>query len=75
MITGTVIDEYKKAPQEYAPSEQIYPTSERMKKYFKSDRYTSVYKKYYKRKRYRFDYESMAEKRQEILEKQDESEL
>lgn len=75
MITKTVIDEYKNIPQVYDPSEQIFPTSDRMKKYFKSRRYTAVYNKYYKRKRYRFDYEKMIEKREEILKKKDESEI
>lgn len=69
MITETVIEEYKNKPQVYDPSEQIYPVSDRMKAYFESHAYKSVFNKYYKRKRYRFEYDEMVKRRDEILKK------
>ena len=75
MITGTVIEEYKNLPQTYDPCEQIYATSERMKDYFSSRSYMSVYHKYYKRKRYRFNYSDMVGKREEILKMKSEADV
>jgi hypothetical protein len=75
MITGTVIDTYKNQSQAYDPCEQIYATSERVKKYFTSHMYMSVYNKYYKRKKYRFNYSRMVEKRDEILKKKKEADV
>lgn len=75
IITETVIEEYKNAPQTYDPCEQIYATSERMKKYFSSHAYMSVYHKYYKRKKYRFDYEGMVRKREELLKIKNEADV
>lgn len=67
MITNTIIDTYKKQPQLYDPSEQIFYVSSRMKKYYNSSKYKSVYNKYYKRKKYILDYEEMVKRREEIL--------
>jgi hypothetical protein len=69
IITKTIIEEYKNEPQPYAPSEQVFYVSDRMREYFRSKKYMSVYNKYYKRKRFRFDYDVMVEKRQKMLEK------
>ncbi|MBN2160857.1 MAG: hypothetical protein JW807_15820 [Spirochaetes bacterium] len=67
IITRTIIEEYKNQPQEYAPSEQIFYVSDRMRDYFRSKKYLSVYNKYYKRKRFRFEYEEMLKRRDEVL--------
>ncbi len=75
MITGTVIEKYKNQPQAYDPCEQIYATSERMKRYFSSHAYMSVYNKYYRRKKYRFDYPQMVRKREEILKTKNEADV
>lgn len=67
MITGTVIENYKKEPQVYDPSEQVFAVSKRMQSYFKSSKYKSTYNKYYKRKSYRLDYDEMVKRRNEML--------
>lgn len=67
IITHTIIEEYKNQPQQYAPSEQIFYVSDRMRDYFRSKKYLSVYNKYYRRKRFRFEYEEMLKRREEIL--------
>lgn len=69
VLTKTIIEEYKNEPQPYAPSEQVFYVSERMREYFHSKKYLTVYNKYYKRKRFRFDYDEMVKRRQQILEK------
>ncbi|MCL1911591.1 MAG: hypothetical protein FWG13_05250 [Leptospirales bacterium] len=67
MITKTIIDESTGAPEIYAPSEQIYHASDRMKDYFRSGNYASIFKKSYRKKKYRFDYQKMIKARTEIL--------
>jgi len=67
MITETIFDTYKNIPQKYDPSEQIFALSPRLKKYFKSVAYKTIYAKYYHIKKYRFDYDAMLKKRAEIL--------
>jgi hypothetical protein len=69
IITKTIIEEYKNEPQPYAPSEQVFYVSDRMREYFRSKKYMSVYNKYYRRKHFRFEYDAMVARRQEILEK------
>lgn len=69
IITHTIIDEYKNEPQAYAPSEQVFYVSERMREYFHSKRYVSTYNKYFKRKHYRFDFGEMVKRRDVILKK------
>jgi len=69
MITETIIEKYKKEPQKYDPAEQIFYVSDRLKSYYKSKKYKSIYNKYFKRKRYYFDYDEMLRKRDEILKK------
>ena len=69
IITRTIIEEYKNEPQPYAPSEQVFYVSDRMREYFRSKKYLSVYNKYYKRKRFRFEYDEMVARRQKMLEK------
>ena len=68
ILTKTIIEEYKNEPQPYAPSEQVFYVSDRMREYFRSKKYMSVYNKYYKRKRFRFEYDEMVARRQKILE-------
>ena len=67
MITETIYDTYKDIPQKYDPSEQIFALSTRLKKYFKSIAYKTVYAKYYHIKKFRFDYAAMVKKREEML--------
>jgi hypothetical protein len=67
IITKTIIEEYKNAPQEYAPSEQVFYVSDRMRDYFHSKKYLSVFNKYYKRKHYHFEYEEMLKLREAII--------
>jgi hypothetical protein len=67
IITKTIIEEYKNVPQEYAPSEQVFYVSDRMRDYFHSKKYLSVFNKYYKRKHYHFEYEEMLKLREAII--------
>jgi len=67
VITQTIIERYKNEPAKYEPGEQIFYVSRRMKKYFNSRKYQTIFKKYYNRKRYYFDYEEMKKRRDEIL--------
>jgi hypothetical protein len=67
IITKTIIEEYKNVPQEYAPSEQVFYVSDRMRDYFHSKKYLSVFNKYYKRKHYHFKYEEMLKLREAII--------
>jgi len=67
VITSTIIERYKNEPAKYEPGEQIFYVSKRMKKYFNSRKYQTVFKKYYNRKRYYFDYEEMKKRREDIL--------
>jgi hypothetical protein len=69
MITGTIIEKYKNAPQVYDPSEQIFPVSSRMNDYFESRNYKSVFNKYYRLKKYRFEFNEMLKIREDILKK------
>ncbi|MCP4132584.1 MAG: hypothetical protein GY754_16590 [bacterium] len=67
VLTGTIIEKFKNAPQKYDPSEQIFYVSNRMKKYYNSSKYKSIFNKYYKRKKFNFDYDLMVEKRDKML--------
>jgi hypothetical protein len=69
MITGTIIDTVTGQPQVYDPSEQIFPVSKRIKKYFDSKRYVKRFNEIYKKKKYSFDYEKMVRIREEITRK------
>ena len=71
MLTGTVIEKYKKEPQTYDPSEQVFNVSDRIKRHYNSSKYKSMFNKYYKRKRYYFNFDEMVEKRAEILKNKD----
>jgi len=67
VITETIIDVTTGKPAVYAPSEQIYFVSGRMKKYFESKKYKSVFLNYYKKKKFYFDYDEMVKRRDQIL--------
>ncbi|HSV97059.1 MAG TPA: hypothetical protein VLM75_09010 [Spirochaetota bacterium] len=67
MLTGTIIDTRTGQPQVYDPSEQIYPVSKRIIKYFVSKRYVKRFNEVYTKKKYSFDYEKMVRLREEII--------
>lgn len=67
MITETIYSRDTGKPQVYDPSEQVFPVSDRMYRYFQSGTYRSRYEQVYKKKRYDFDYKLMVQKRDEIL--------
>jgi hypothetical protein len=75
MITGTVIDTSTGSPQVYDPSEQIFPVSDRIQKYFKSKKYMKKFNEIYKKKTYSFDYRKMVELRTRILKKKNPADL
>ncbi len=67
MITGTIVEKNSGEPQEFSPSEQIFPVSDRMKEYFQSREYRDRFDSVYKKKKYIFDYDRMIKKREEML--------
>ncbi len=67
MLTKTIVETNSGEPQDYAPSEQIFPVSRYMKSYFKSKKYQRKFDYIYKKKNYRFDYEKMLQLREKIL--------
>ncbi len=67
VLTSTIIERYKNEPAGYEPGEQIFCVSKRMKRYFNSRKYKTIFKKYYNRKRYYFDFEEMKKRREEML--------
>ena len=71
VITGTVIEEYKKEPQPYDPSEQVFYVSQRMRDYFHSSLYRNTYNKYYRRKKFHLEYDTMVKLREDILKNKD----
>jgi hypothetical protein len=75
MITETIIDEATGLPVKYDPSEQIFPMSGRIKKYFNSSSYLDRYKNIYKKKKYLFEFEKMREARDRIIKSKDVADL
>ncbi len=71
MITETIYDKATGLPQEYNPSEQIFPVSKRMKKYYESRKYRRKFKEVFSKKKYYLDYAKMTERRGEILRRKD----
>jgi hypothetical protein len=69
MITGTIRETTKNIVQVYDPSEQIFYVSRRLRKYFHSKKYKSVFSHYYHKKKYELDYDEMIKKREVILKK------
>ena len=67
MLTNTIYDAETGNPQEYDPSEQIFPLSRRIRKYFNSKMYKERLRYVYKKKRYKFDYNRMLELKSEML--------
>ncbi|HOL17500.1 MAG TPA: hypothetical protein PLY40_04355 [Bacillota bacterium] len=66
-ITKTILDRSTGAPQEYEPSEQVFPLSRCMKDYFNSTAYRDRFIRVYQNKKFAFAYESMLERRKELL--------
>lgn len=67
MITGTIREKNSGKSQEFSPSEQIFPVSDRMKEYFQSKEYRDRFNSVFKKKQYMFDYDLMVKKREEML--------
>ncbi|OHD69044.1 MAG: hypothetical protein A2W19_17485 [Spirochaetes bacterium RBG_16_49_21] len=68
ILTRSIIEKYKNQPQPYDPSEQVYYISDRLRNYFHSSKYRTLFRKYYGRKHFKFNYEEMLEKKEKILE-------
>lgn len=75
VITKTIKFISDGKPFIYKPSEQIYPVSRRLKKYFKSRYYKNIYKRKLKEYEFYFDYEEMLKQKKKILKTKDISEL
>ena len=69
MLTRTIVETTSGEPQNYDPSEQIFPVSQYMKNYFNSKKYQKKFEYIYKKKSYHFDYEKMLILREKILQK------
>lgn len=67
MITGTIVEKNSGESQEFSPSEQIFPVSERMKEYFHSKEYRDRFNSVLKKKKYIFNYDLMVKKRAEMM--------
>lgn len=67
VITQTIIDLTEDRPVLYEPSEQVHYVSDRMKRYFESEKYVTTFKEHYHRKKYRLNHGEMLGKREEIL--------
>jgi hypothetical protein len=67
MITETIREKKSGKPQEFSPSEQIFPVSDRMKEYFESKEYRDRFDSVFKKRKYIFDYDLMVKKREEML--------
>ncbi|NLI70103.1 MAG: hypothetical protein GX364_04480 [Firmicutes bacterium] len=67
VITGTIINKKTGEPQVYDPSEQIFPLSNFMKRYFQTRKYRNKFREIYRNRSYHFDYQAMLKKRESIL--------
>jgi hypothetical protein len=74
-MTGTLVEKKSGEPFVYTPSNEIFPVSKRLLKYFSHKSYQRQAKESFKHHRYVFDADAMRRKRDEILKKQDISEL
>ncbi len=67
IITKTILDRSTGAPLEYEPSDQVFPLSRCLKDYFNSAAYREQFNRVYQRKKFDFAYETMLERRKELL--------
>lgn len=67
IITGTIINKKTGEPQVYDPSEQVFPLSNFMKRYFRTRKYRHKFNEIYRNRSYHFDYRAMLKKRESIL--------
>lgn len=74
-MTGTLIDRKSGEPFVYTPSNEMFPVSPRLNKYFSHRSYQRQAKDAFKGHKYVFDRTAMEKRRAEMLKKRDVSEL
>ncbi len=67
VITGTILNKKTGRPQVYAPSEQIFPLSDFMQRYFRTRKYRGKFREIYRNRSYYFDYREMLRRKEAIL--------
>lgn len=66
-ITGSIVDHLTGRPWLYTPSEQVFPISSSLDKYFNSRKYRQAFTEAYRSKRYRLDYDTMLQRKEKLL--------
>lgn len=75
MITGSIVDRLTGQPRLYTPSEQVFPISPYLNRYFNSRRYRKAFAQAYRSKRYLLDRETMLQRKEKLLEEKKIEEL
>lgn len=75
MITGSIIDRQTGRPYIYVPSEQLFPVSRYLNRYFNSRRYRKAFANAYRSGSYHLDYEAMLERKEKALQEKNIEEL
>ena len=67
MLTQSIIDRTTGRPENYIPSEQLFPISDHLIKYFRSKYYREAFLQAYAGKKYSLDYAAMLERKNKRL--------
>jgi len=67
MLTKSIIDRSTGRPENYVPSEQLFPISDHLRRYFCSKLYRESFLQAYSSKKYYLDYEAMLERKNKLL--------
>jgi len=67
MLTQSIIDRTTGRPENYIPSEQLFPISDHLIKYFRSKYYREAFLQAYAGKKYSLDYAAMLERKNKLL--------
>lgn len=68
MLTGSITESITGRPCLYTPSEQVFPISSSLEKYFSSEKYRQVFNETYRSRQYHLDYEAMLQRKEKLLE-------
>ncbi|NLA10860.1 MAG: hypothetical protein GX883_01890 [Firmicutes bacterium] len=67
MLTGSITESITGRPCLYTPSEQVFPISSSLEKYFSSEKYRQVFNETYRSRQYHLDYEAMLQRKEKLL--------
>ncbi|HOA36449.1 MAG: hypothetical protein WBK24_01360 [Dethiobacteria bacterium] len=67
MLTKSIVDSSTGRPEIYIPSEQVFPISRHLNKYYNSKLYRNSFMQAYGNKKYTLDYEAMLERKNKLL--------